>query len=308
MIAFQQERLIAQAIESVLMQRTRFPFELVVSEDCSTDGTRCVISSYEQRYPGQVRLLAPHPRGNLGIVPNWIRAYAACRGEYTAALEGDDYWTDATKLQTQVDAMDAHQSWALCHHCVRYVHGDTSEALTLFPPEEHRGLSGFRQLLQTNFIQTCAVMFRRRLVLRLPDKMARLSLGDWPTCLLYAQHGDIGYIDRVMSNYRVHAGGTWSQSSMAKRTWRLAEMFGTVRECVGRENQRAVARRAYHAYIDAAKTAYRAGDLVSAVWGAVEAVKLVGLSDRGVTQHISARLGGLLRAITRRAAKSVGCP
>src|SRR5262245_39083235 len=95
---------VEQAVRSVLSQRTTFPFDVVVAEDCSTDDTGRIVSRFETQHPGRVRVLR---RGkNLGIQANFIDAYAHCRGEYVATLDGDDYWTAPDKLQRQVDFLD----------------------------------------------------------------------------------------------------------------------------------------------------------------------------------------------------------
>src|SRR5262245_40033788 len=91
MLAYNHEQFIAQAVESVLAQKTSFPFELVIGEDFSTDNTRTILQDYAARNPGVVRLqLADF---NHGPKPNFIKTFSACRGQYVALLEGDDYWT-----------------------------------------------------------------------------------------------------------------------------------------------------------------------------------------------------------------------
>ena len=92
MITYNHERFIAQAIESVLMQETDFRVELVIGEDCSTDGTRAIVREFGERFPERIRLLLPEH--NLGMMPNFVATLSACRGQYVALLEGDDYWTD----------------------------------------------------------------------------------------------------------------------------------------------------------------------------------------------------------------------
>ena len=104
MITYNHERFIAQAIEGVLMQETGFPFELVIGEDCSTDGTRAVCEKYAREHPDRIRLL-PAER-NLGMNLNARRTLRACRGKYIANCEGDDLWTDAGKLQRQAEYLE----------------------------------------------------------------------------------------------------------------------------------------------------------------------------------------------------------
>src|ERR1017187_10207934 len=89
MITYNHEKYIAQAIESVLMQKTNFPFELVIGEDCSTDGTGAIVAEYSRKYPEIIR--AHLRERNLGALENFRALFRACRGKYLALLEGDDY-------------------------------------------------------------------------------------------------------------------------------------------------------------------------------------------------------------------------
>src|SRR5881398_3518635 len=112
MIAYNREPLIAQAIESVLMQEAAFVVELVIGEDCSTDGTRRIVQAYARKYPNVIRALLPEK--NLGMARNYDAVWQACRGKYIAWLEGDDYWRTPQKLQKQVGLMDANPHYSMC--------------------------------------------------------------------------------------------------------------------------------------------------------------------------------------------------
>src|ERR1700730_11718775 len=99
MITYNHEQFIGQAIESVLAQKVNFEYELVIGEDCSTDGTRAVILDFHRRYPDRIVPLLRER--NLGGQKILLGTLAACRGKYLALLEGDDYWICTDKLQRQ---------------------------------------------------------------------------------------------------------------------------------------------------------------------------------------------------------------
>ncbi len=102
-------------LESILSQKTDFPFEIVVGEDCSTDNTREILDEYKARFPEKIRLL--YRDKNLGRPTlNVYQTSMACRGEFIAYIEGDDYWTDETKLHTQVDFLLGHPEYAAVTH------------------------------------------------------------------------------------------------------------------------------------------------------------------------------------------------
>ncbi len=113
MITYNHASHIRQAVEGVLNQKTDFRFELVIGEDCSTDGTRQIVRQYQQRFPDIVRIVSSDQ--NVGLYANSKRTHQACRGEYLAFCEGDDYWHDAGKLQRQVDHLVSHSDYVLVH-------------------------------------------------------------------------------------------------------------------------------------------------------------------------------------------------
>src|SRR5436190_14839819 len=112
LMTYNHERFIGQAIESVLAQETDFPFELVIGEDCSTDGTRRICESFAASDPERVRLL-PSPR-NLGLLANYMRTWEACRGDFIATVDGDDFWLSPEKLATQVSALESNPRLSMC--------------------------------------------------------------------------------------------------------------------------------------------------------------------------------------------------
>lgn len=115
LITYNHEKFIRKAIESILAQETDFPFEIVVGEDCSPDQTRQIIKEYRKEYPDIIRLM--HREKNTGRPTlNVYETTMACKGDYLAYLEGDDYWTDTHKLQKQVDFLEAHPEYIACTH------------------------------------------------------------------------------------------------------------------------------------------------------------------------------------------------
>lgn len=111
-ITYNHKQYIAQALDSILAQKTNFDFEIVIGEDLSTDNTLAICKDYATRYPQIVRVLDSVQ--NLGVVPNFIRTANACRGKYMAVLEGDDYWIDDLKLQKQADILEYDAQITLC--------------------------------------------------------------------------------------------------------------------------------------------------------------------------------------------------
>ena len=97
MITYNHEKFIAQTLESVLAQKVNFDYEIVIGEDCSTDRTREILMDFYRRYPKRIVPLLRDK--NIGAMRNMEATLAACKGNYLALLEGDDYWTCPEKLQ-----------------------------------------------------------------------------------------------------------------------------------------------------------------------------------------------------------------
>jgi glycosyltransferase involved in cell wall biosynthesis len=214
MTTYNHERYVKQAIQSVLMQKTKFEYELVIGEDCSTDRTREIIIDLQRRYPDRI-MLFPRER-NLGGNENFILALQACRGQYVAILEGDDYWTSADKLQRQVDFLDAHPDFSICFHAVRRISEDPNIQARVYRSPRKRVFT-LEDILLTNFIPTCSVMFRNGLITEIPDWLPSLKATDWAWHILNARHGKVGLINESMGVYRLHAAG--ATRSMKYMEW-----------------------------------------------------------------------------------------
>ncbi|NCC99035.1 MAG: glycosyltransferase [Bacteroidia bacterium] len=124
-ITYNHEPFIAKTIEGVLMQQVNFPIELIIAEDCSTDGTRAICQRYAEQYPDLIRLITSE--SNVGAVANERRAILAARGKYIAFCEGDDYWTDPLKLQKQVDFLELHPEYSVTFHRCTHINVLTNE-------------------------------------------------------------------------------------------------------------------------------------------------------------------------------------
>jgi glycosyltransferase involved in cell wall biosynthesis len=214
MITYNHEKYIAEAIESVLMQKVDFPYELIVGEDCSTDGTREIVREYSRKYPEIIR--AHLRERNIGARENSRQVFFASQGNYLALLEGDDYWTSPRKLQIQADLLDAHPETSICGHpCIwHYEDGSQPDAVV---PELPRGFYGIENLLRGDRLSTCSVMFRRVVEDIAPECYRHLAMGDLPLFVELARRGNICLFKETMGVYRIHAGGCWSGMAVLRR-------------------------------------------------------------------------------------------
>jgi len=196
--AYKAEYSLPKALESALAQRTNFPIEILVSDDCSPDGARAIAKSYQQKNLGIIRVV--ERERNVGMQRNFYETFAMCRGKYIAWLDGDDYWTDPEKLSRQVAALEADPSINLCGHFVRWVvQGGPvfRERYPDLPP----GRYTLSDLLRKCFIPAPSVVFRNGAQRNLPPWYLEVPLADWPVHVVSCLSGDILMLDGIMADY-----------------------------------------------------------------------------------------------------------
>ncbi|MBC7404823.1 MAG: glycosyltransferase [Cytophaga sp.] len=221
-ITYNHAKYIRECIDSILEQQLTVPWEIVIADDHSTDGTREIIQEYQKKYPDLIRLILQ--KKNVGAEQNWLDLLANPKSKYLLYAEGDDFFTDLSKLQTQVAFLESHSEYSICFHPVRIMYEDGSVPDEIYPTPDMQAKKQFtiQALLAHNFMQTNSVMYRWRFANQdvrniLPRNIAP---GDWYLHLLHAQVGKIGYIERVMAVYRRHEGGVmWNAHADLDRLW-----------------------------------------------------------------------------------------
>jgi glycosyltransferase involved in cell wall biosynthesis len=256
LITYNQDQFIGKALESVLAQRVNFDYEIVIGEDCSTDGTRAVIMDFHRRYPGRIVPLLRDQ--NMGAMRNLEATLSSCQGQYVALIEGDDYWTCDDKLQRQVDFLETHHDSALCCHRVQVLDEMGTGRKGVFP-FAIAGSYAIEDLLKENFVMTCTAVMRRSLVGPLPDWFSEMKLGDWPLFALVARHGKIELMDEVMAAYRVHSGGIWSSRPPISQLCEVTRMLLALDKHLGFQYTRTIRRTLARSYFEMACHARRGG-------------------------------------------------
>lgn len=266
-ITYNQEKYIAQAIDSVLMQEVGFAYEIVIGEDASTDRTREIVLELQRKHPERIRVMlreavdAERDRARgLGGKTNFVQTLQACRGEYVALLDGDDYWTDPHKLQKQVDFLDQHPDFAISFHNAAIVYENGSKGAANYVLPDQPEFLSLEDLLFTNVIPTCSAVFRRGLFGELPDWFFSLNIGDWPLHIMNAQYGKVGYINEIMAAYRVHQKGLWSSRNAISQRLALIKMLDHVDAYLGFKYKKQVRAAKAEWYYKLASICYVQGD------------------------------------------------
>mgnify|MGYP000871081968 CR=1 FL=1 len=208
-LSYNHEKYVGQALDSVISQKTNFPFEIVVSDDGSKDNTRVIVEAYEKKYPGLVKVLPAAP--NKGVVINFRDTILQCSGKYIAVCSADDFWQNPGKLQMQVDFLEKNADYGL-------VHTDTDvlcEDLNLLiksrnkkrQPQMPNG-NVFEELLAGKFyITTVTACFRKQCFIDYVDADEFVKHGinyeDISSWLEISRHTKFKYIDESTSTYRI---------------------------------------------------------------------------------------------------------
>lgn len=208
---------IRQALDGFVMQKTNFPFEVIIHDDASTDGTAEIIREYEAKYPDIIKpVYQAENQWQKGVNISKEFIFPKIKGQYVALCEGDDYWTDENKLQKQVDYLDAHPDCSLCFHPVTVKWEEGERPDSVFPDKKmlaNVGAMNLKSLLKQNFIQTNSVVYRWRFHQDSPELIPNGILPvDWFLHLLHAEVGKIAMLPDVMAVYRKHKNGIWWQA------------------------------------------------------------------------------------------------
>jgi glycosyltransferase involved in cell wall biosynthesis len=219
-VTYNHEPFLGQALESVLAQSTDFDVEIVVGEDCSTDGTRAVLCGYANRYPSRIRLVL-HER-NLGMRENFLALVAVCRGEYLALLDGDDLWPATHKLRTQVALLDADPAASGCfaNAVVIDAHGRRvhDDYLAFMKQRVEGDVVRAESIAPFGISPACTVLFRRAIADSLPE-WCRRDTRHSNLDLLIALRGTYRFLPDKLGAYRLHAGGVWTGRTPAGRLY-----------------------------------------------------------------------------------------
>jgi len=207
---FNHEPYLRQCLDGFLMQKTRFPFEVLIHDDASTDRSADIIREYEKEYPGLFKPIYQVENQYSKGVKIWASIqFPRARGKYIALCEGDDYWTDPLKLQCQVDYLERHPQCSLCFHKVR-IKADHQEQLTFFSHLQEREYSA-REIYETWTIPTCSVVFRA-FDCRM-DK--RVVFGDTYLWLLLSERGTLNCLNITAGVYRRHRGSATDRYNLS---------------------------------------------------------------------------------------------
>lgn len=204
MIAYNVEKYIEEAIESVLRQRINFAYELVIGEDCSTDKTREIALQYEAKHPDKIRVLQ-HSK-NLGLTPNCVATHNACKGKYIALLDSDDYWTVDYKLQKQIDFLEQNEEYSGCGTQAMILYEKNQKENRFFGEEIDKDYDIDDMIIHRKF-HTSSLVYRKAIWDKTGGIPPHISSNERAIYPMVAIYGKIKYFKEVMCVYRVASIG-----------------------------------------------------------------------------------------------------
>ncbi len=217
LVTYNHENFIEKAIISILMQKDCREFEIVVSDDHSTDNTLTIV----KELLGHLDNVQIHSNvTNLGITKNYKHSFSLCKGEYIFVLEGDDYWIDPLKVKKQIEFLDNNPFYVMCAHPF-FIQKDDLRDLTPFglnSKVEHEIFDCKDLILDSAIISnfsTCC--YRRSILERISPATYDVVSYEWMINISVAQFGLIGKINSLMSVYRISATGQWSKLSETEK-------------------------------------------------------------------------------------------
>ena len=234
-ITYNHEPYIVQALNGFLMQKTSFPFEVLIHDDASTDRTADIIREYEKKFPKIIKPIYQkenqYSKGNRAILVSFV--YPRAKGKYIALCEGDDYWIDENKLQMQVDFLENNPEYGMCYSKAKqYIQKKRKFSRSMFGTD----VRDFEDLLfNGNRVPTLTTVFRKDLLNSYlkeiyPQDKGWL-MGDYPMWLYFAHESKVKFFDKVTSVYRVlensasHSRNIEKSVNFTKSAWEIQNFF-----------------------------------------------------------------------------------
>lgn len=239
-LTFNHEKFIEDALEGFLIQKTDFPFEVLIHDDASTDRTPKILAEYQKKYPRLFRCF--YQAENTYTKPNkkeFRKPFLdAPKGKYIALCDGDDFWTDPLKIMKQVNLLENNQCYSMCFSNSTVCDVDGRMINPSRVPGAYKRdvrqidiLNGFCPPTNTILLRSDYLNAIRSYM---TDKV--INMDYFISCLM-AEYGEIGYMDEVVAAYRKHNKGIWSNISEYERDINLFHLFETLKEYIGSENR-----------------------------------------------------------------------
>ena len=230
-ITYNQEAYISEAIESFLMQKTNFKYEILIHDDASTDNTPSIIKEYEEKYPHIIKpIYQKENKYSKGIKVAYEYNVKRAKGKYIAICEGDDYWIDPYKLQKQVDYMELNPRCTLCIHEVELIDAISKKSTGFIKPYNYSAKCCIEDMITRGggFVGTNSLLFPRKIFGNPPEWYLNCPVGDYPMQLFLTYKGYAYYMNENMSAYRTNAKNSWTEQMCAAKVEKWVKLMDDI--------------------------------------------------------------------------------
>lgn len=208
-LTYYHEGYISRALDSILEQLTSLNMEIIVSDDCSKDKTREIVSEYAKRYPNMIRTI--FHKENIGISKNMFEARCAAKGRFITQLSGDDYYININKIQEQYDYLNSHTDIVAVTTVIESRYDSSDTEVMSYPIKRFRGKEfTIKDFAKGYDFPMHGVMFRNFYATEAGKEYMSLMpkasqyVDDITDELLLLQKGKVFIIDESMYAYRIN--------------------------------------------------------------------------------------------------------
>lgn len=220
---YNKEKYIAEALQSIFMQKTQFSYKILIADDCSTDNSLKIVHEFQQKYPGIIEILPSQE--NQKLYKNVLKAYAVTKSDYFCVLDPDDYWIDEYKIEKALTFLEANKDYTI--YVTNTLFRDLNNNIKKFTMSP-AGDSDFNDYLNNTAILGCTLgtMFRNVVFKHgIPEKMINLRdksceesfRGDSFRYALHIRHGKAHCVPDYDAVYRCTEEGLWQGSSTSQQ-------------------------------------------------------------------------------------------
>lgn len=216
---------IRESIESILIQKTTFPVEIIIHDDASNDGTKEIILEYQKIYPQLFNNILHKEnqwsQGKSVMTPLFENPV----GKYIALTHGDDYWTDPLKLQKQVDFLEENPEYVVSFHDYNQMNEKGKIIATTafqFDFSLARDFTCQEMKEVKVYIPTLTMVFRNVINPNLKDFINNSHNGDIFIMSVLGNYGKAKFQREIQNGvYRIHLGGVYSNQSHIERLFKI---------------------------------------------------------------------------------------
>lgn len=220
-LVYNHEPYLRQCLDGFVMQQTTFPFEAIVHDDASTDGSAAIIREYAEKYPDIIKpIYETENQFCKGTIDSIMVAATHPDSKYIAMCEGDDYWTHPQKLQIQVAFLESHPDYYMTCHAFKYYFEDAKEFrdppfLNDLPLEEYEGREYCNPTIKEFFspiwfTQLLSIVYRKQICMDTEKILKYKTFYDYVSCYYMLKAGKCALFKDVMGVYRKQGQGVYT--------------------------------------------------------------------------------------------------